>query len=60
LNPQQPALVTNGIIGFMLIWLVLGFADMLFVSMANWAHLGGLLSGMAYAFTAQLFTKKTA
>ena len=59
LNPQQPALVTNGIIGFMLIWLVLGFGDLLFVNMANWAHLGGLLSGMAYAFTAQLFTKNT-
>ena len=57
-NPKQPALVSNGIIGFMLVWLVLGFGDMLFVSMANWAHLGGLLSGMAYAFTAQVFTAK--
>ena len=55
LNPKQPPLVSNAIIGFMLIWLILGFADMLPVGMANWAHLGGLLSGMAYAFTAQLF-----
>ncbi|MGB1291803.1 MAG: rhomboid family intramembrane serine protease GlpG [Pseudoalteromonas sp.] len=60
LNPQQPALVSNAIIGFMLIWLILGFAEMLPVGMANWAHLGGLLSGMAYALTAQFFkTKKT-
>lgn len=55
LNPKQPSLVSNAIIGFMLIWLILGFAEMLPVGMANWAHLGGLLSGMAYAFTAQLF-----
>ena len=55
LNPQKPPLVTNAIIGIMLIWLVLGFNDMLFVNMANWAHLGGLLSGMAYALTAQFF-----
>jgi GlpG protein len=34
----------------MLIWLALGFADVLFVSMANWAHLFGLLSGAALGF----------
>ncbi|ENN98014.1 MULTISPECIES: rhomboid family intramembrane serine protease GlpG [Pseudoalteromonas] len=60
LNPKQPALVSTAIIGFMLIWLVLGFADVLFVGMANWAHLGGLLSGMAYAVTANLFNAKKA
>ncbi|MFY8326383.1 rhomboid family intramembrane serine protease GlpG [Pseudoalteromonas sp. ZZD1] len=55
LNPQQPALVSNAVIGFMLIWVILGFGNMLPVNMANWAHLGGLLSGMAYAYTAQFF-----
>lgn len=60
LNPTQPALVSNAIIGFMLIWLILGFGEMLPVNMANWAHLGGLLSGMAYAFTAQLFVSNKA
>lgn len=58
LNPEKPALVSTSIVGFMLVWLVLGFADVLFVGMANWAHLGGLVSGMAFAYTAQLFTKK--
>jgi GlpG protein len=58
LNPKQPALVSTAIVGFMLIWLVLGFADVLFIGMANWAHLGGLISGMAYAFTANLFNTK--
>jgi len=60
LNPKQPALVTTAIVGFMLVWLVLGFADVLFVGMANWAHLGGLVSGMAFAYTAQLFKTKSA
>ena len=29
----------------MLIWMVIGFADVLFVSMANEAHLSGLIIG---------------
>ncbi|WP_133181841.1 rhomboid family intramembrane serine protease GlpG [Shewanella decolorationis] len=33
--------------GFMLIWLVLGFTDFLGVSVANGAHIGGLLIGLA-------------
>jgi len=60
LNPKQPPLVTNSVVGFMLIWLVLGFVNMLPVNMANWAHLGGLIGGMAYAFTTQFFNKKPA
>ncbi|MFP3427156.1 rhomboid family intramembrane serine protease, partial [Pseudoalteromonas sp. SIMBA_162] len=58
LNPEKPALVSTSIIGFMRVWLGLGFADVLVIGMANWAHLGGLVSGMAFAYTAQLFTKK--
>jgi GlpG protein len=27
----------------------LGFADMLWVNTANWAHLAGLLTGIAFA-----------
>lgn len=42
--------VPNGIFVMMLIWLVVGFTDYLPVPMANWAHLGGLLAGMACAF----------
>ena len=42
--------VEKPIVGFMLVWLVLGFADVLFVSMANWAHLLGLVSGGIYGW----------
>ncbi|OUL57719.1 rhomboid family intramembrane serine protease GlpG [Pseudoalteromonas ulvae] len=42
--------VDKPIVGFMLVWLVLGFADVLFVSMANWAHLLGLVSGGFYGW----------
>lgn len=40
----------NNIFIFLLIWMALGFAEVLPVRMANWAHLGGLLSGMALAY----------
>ncbi|QYJ78790.1 rhomboid family intramembrane serine protease GlpG [Shewanella acanthi] len=33
--------------GFMMLWLVLGFTDFLGVSVANGAHIGGLLIGLA-------------
>lgn len=42
--------VTNGLAAFMLLWLALGFLDVLWLNMANWAHLGGLLCGLAWAW----------
>ena len=51
-------LVSNSIVGFMLVWLILGFVDMLPVSMANWAHLAGLIAGMAYAMSDKLLSRK--
>jgi GlpG protein len=48
-NPSQPAIVSKGVVGFMLIWMVFGFTELFFISMANWAHLFGLLSGMFVA-----------
>jgi len=33
----------------MVVWMLLGFAEVLPISMANWAHLFGLLSGMLLA-----------
>jgi len=42
--------VTNGLAAFMVLWLALGFMDVLWVSMANWAHLGGLVCGLAWAW----------
>lgn len=48
-SKANKTLISTPIVGFMLVWMVLGFADVLFISMANWAHLFGLLSGMAIA-----------
>ncbi|TQF69666.1 rhomboid family intramembrane serine protease GlpG [Pseudoalteromonas luteoviolacea] len=60
LYPHQTPILSKPIIGFMLIWMVLGFADVLFISMANWAHLFGLLSGISVAFIyAQISGKGT-
>ncbi|KZN33091.1 hypothetical protein N480_24525 [Pseudoalteromonas luteoviolacea S2607] len=50
LNSSETPILSKPIVGFMLIWMVLGFADVLFISMANWAHLFGLLSGIVVAF----------
>ncbi|MBU1620276.1 MAG: rhomboid family intramembrane serine protease [Gammaproteobacteria bacterium] len=46
LKPNWGLQISTGLIGFMLIWLVIGFFDLLWISMANWAHLAGLLTGM--------------
>ncbi|WP_419569644.1 rhomboid family intramembrane serine protease [Rheinheimera sp.] len=49
LKPAWGYQLSPGLIGFMLLWLVIGFADLLWIPMANWAHLGGLLGGMGLA-----------
>lgn len=50
LSGRQRYLLSHGLFGFMLVWLVLGFMDLLWVNMANWAHLGGLGCGLLWAF----------
>jgi GlpG protein len=45
LAPEKGLSLSKPIIGFLLFWLVLGFADVLPVNVANTAHLLGLLSG---------------
>lgn len=49
-KPNNGIVIAKPIIGFMLVWMLLGFADVLFVGMANWAHLFGLLTGMFLGF----------
>ncbi|KZN52549.1 rhomboid family intramembrane serine protease GlpG [Pseudoalteromonas luteoviolacea] len=49
LNKDEQAILSKPMIGFMLVWMILGFTDVLFISMANWAHLVGLLTGMSLA-----------
>ena len=52
LHPQQGLALGNALVVFMLGWMVLGmtdFARSLGLNMANEAHLGGLLAGLAFA-----------
>lgn len=49
LRPQWGIGLSKPVIGFMLVWLVLGYFDLLFVNMANAAHTAGLLSGCVIA-----------
>jgi GlpG protein len=50
LRPAWGLALPKAMIGFLLVWLVLGYADLLWVSMANTAHTVGLLSGCALAW----------
>jgi len=49
LKPQWGLSLPKSVIGFMLVWLVLGFADVLWVNMANAAHTAGLITGCLLA-----------
>lgn len=49
LRPKWGLYLPKGIIVFMLIWLVLGYADIFSVSFANEAHTFGLISGCLLA-----------
>ncbi len=48
---------------FMIIWLILGFMGLLdlfgFGSVANFAHLGGLVSGVIFAMICKTILKRT-
>lgn len=56
LRPEWGISIQKPIIGFMLVWLVLGYADILWVSMANAAHTSGLISGCVMAFIVAKFS----
>lgn len=56
LRPQWGIALSNSIIGFMLVWLVLGYADVLWVNMANTAHTVGLISGCLMAWVVVLIS----
>ena len=58
LRPSWGLSLPNSIVGFMLVWLVLGYADILWVSMANAAHTAGLISGCLLAATLSLGSGK--
>ncbi|WP_144211684.1 rhomboid family intramembrane serine protease GlpG [Shewanella donghaensis] len=46
-QPQAGIGLPNSYMGFMMVWLVLGFTDILGMPIANGAHIGGLLVGLA-------------
>ena len=50
LRPQWGLSVPKPFVGVMLIWLVLGYLDVLWVSVANTAHTAGLLVGCGLAW----------
>lgn len=50
LRPQWGLSLPKPVIGFLLIWLVLGYMDVLWVNMANTAHTVGLISGCLFAW----------
>ena len=56
LRPKWGLFLPQSIVGGMLIWLVLGYMDVLWVSMANTAHTVGLLTGCGLAW---LIVKRT-
>ena len=43
------ASVAGGIVGFMLVWLIIGYSGVLWVEVANTAHTVGLISGCLLA-----------
>lgn len=49
LNGSARYPINDGLFVLMLLWLALGFFDVLWVNMANWAHLGGLGTGLLWA-----------
>jgi GlpG protein len=58
LRPSWGLMMPKPLIGFLLVWLVVGYVDILWVSMANTAHTVGLISGCFFAFILSRFTSK--
>ncbi len=58
LVPEKGLSLPRPIIGFMLVWLLLGFVNVLPINMANTAHLLGLIAGCLSAYWLSLKQKK--
>ncbi|MFT4939902.1 MAG: GlpG protein [Paraglaciecola sp.] len=50
LRPDWGISLPKPMIGFLLVWLLIGYADVLWISMANTAHTVGLISGCLFAW----------
>ncbi|RUO41896.1 rhomboid family intramembrane serine protease GlpG [Pseudidiomarina aestuarii] len=53
-RPSHPLFLPPGLIGFMLVWLVLGYTDLLWVNVANTAHTAGLIAGLVFGASMRL------
>lgn len=53
-RPRHPLFLPNGLIVFMLVWLALGYTDLLWVNVANTAHLTGLIAGLLVGVSLRL------
>ncbi len=49
IHKSEKVQLPHSLFGFLIVWMVLGFVDVLPVSMANWAHFGGLIAGIILA-----------
>lgn len=58
LRPHWGISIPNGFVVFLLIWLALGYTDMLFVNMANQAHTFGLISGCLLALSLHILVPR--
>ncbi len=61
-HPVDELAMPSGMFVFMLVWLALGFSGIIdnFIQgqIANWAHLGGLLAGLAFGLSYSFLVKK--
>lgn len=58
LKPQWGVGLPKPIIGFMLVWLMIGFMDVLPINMANTAHTTGLVCGCLFAWIFAKYSNK--
>lgn len=57
-DPESGIAMQRGLMAFALLWIVLGFFDILGLSIANAAHITGLLVGLAMALVDTLHARK--
>ncbi|CAB0150640.1 Rhomboid protease GlpG [Pseudidiomarina piscicola] len=53
-RPRHPLYLPIGLIGFMLVWLLLGYTELLWVNVANTAHSAGLIAGLVLGLAIRL------
>ncbi|MCE0801577.1 rhomboid family intramembrane serine protease GlpG [Buttiauxella sp. A2-C1_F] len=57
-DPESGIYMQRGLMGFALLWIVIGFFDVLGMSIANAAHITGLVVGLAMALVDTMHARK--